>query len=101
MPEVDKPRVAAGCKIVLNGTDLKQEGLHSFVIDSDIDQPDMCTLILQNTSEYNYSEGTNQGDSLEIKIGPDDSGAGFVFKGEVVGLEPIFDAGSESRVTIR
>jgi uncharacterized protein len=94
-------RVAAGCKIILNGTDLKQEGLHSFVVESDIDQPDMCTLTLQNTSEYNYSAQTNQGDSLEIKIGDDDAKAQFVFKGEVVGIEPVFDAGSESRVTLR
>jgi uncharacterized protein len=101
MPESVAPRVAAGCKIVLAGTDLKQEGLHSFVIDSDIDQPDMCTLILQNTSEYNYSQDTKQGDSLDIKIGESESAADFVFKGEVVGIEPIFDAGSESRVTIR
>src|SRR5688572_11846219 len=94
-------RVAAGCKIILNGNDLKQEGLHSFIIDSDIDQPDMCVLVLQNTSEYNYSQDTKQGDTLEIKIGPDDAKAGFVFKGEIIGIEPIFDAGSESRVTIR
>ncbi len=94
-------RVAAGCKINLNGQDLKQEGLHNFVVDMDLDQPDMCSLTLQNTSEYNYSSSCSQGDALEIKIGPDDSSAAAVFKGEVVGVEPVFDAGSESRVTIR
>ncbi len=94
-------RVAAGCKVVLNGSPVKDEAIHGFTVDQDLDQPDMCSLVLNNTKDFSFSEQCNQGDALEIKIGPEESKAEFVFKGEIVGLEPVFDSGGASRVTLR
>jgi phage protein D len=94
-------RVAAGCEVKLNGSKVDDKSFHQFIVDQDLDQPDMCSLVLNNTPDHSWSTKTNIGDSVEIKIGQDSSSADFVFKGEVVGIEPVFDAGGESRVTVR
>jgi phage protein D len=94
-------RVAGGAEVKLAGAKVDEKAFHGFIVDMDLDQPDMCTLVLNNTSDFSYSAKTNQGDTLEVKIGPDSGGAGTIFSGEVVGVEPVFDAGGESRVTIR
>jgi phage protein D len=94
-------RVAAGCKVTLAGKEVKPESLHGFIVEQDIDTPWMATVTLDNTPDWAYSSKTKQGDTVEIKIGPDTSKADTVFDGEVVGIEPVFDAGSETRCVLR
>jgi len=94
-------------RVTLNGTQVPNEALHGLAVDSDIDAPDMCTITLNNAgSNPRYSADTNQGDSVEVTVSPTegDSGPGSgtaIFKGEVVGLEPIWDGHGETKVIVR
>ena len=68
---------------------------------ADLDQPDHGIVTLSNLSTK-YSEQITEGDDLEVKLGfVDGEDQGTVFKGEVVGIEPIYDARSPARVHIR
>ena len=66
-----------------------------FTVDVDLNQPDMCSLVLVNI-KGSYSAKVKNSDSLEIK-----GGGKTIFKGEVLGVEPTFDYGQPSRVHIR
>jgi phage protein D len=77
---------------------IKDVDIHSVVVDQDVDQPDMCTLSLNNATHL-YSNGIRLGDPVEVKIGG--AGGASIFKGEVVGLEPIYKTGGESRCIVR
>jgi phage protein D len=96
-------RVAAGCEVKLAGQKIEEhgKGFHGFIVEQDIDTPWMATVTLNNTSDHNWSNNAKLGDTLEIKIGPDTSKADLVFDGEVVGIEPVYDAGGETRVVLR
>jgi phage protein D len=72
--------------------------IHSVVVDMDVDQPDMCVLTLNNATHL-FSNGIRLADEVEVKVGG--SGGTSLFKGEVVGLEPIYKTGGESRCIIR
>ena len=72
--------------------------IHSLVVDQDVDQPDMCVLTVNNAS-HRYSNDVRLGDELEVKIGG--SGGTSIFKGEVVGLEPLYKTGGESKCIVR
>ena len=69
----------------------------SFVIDRDMFQPDTCAIVLSNQGGQ-YAD-IKVADEVEIKVG-DDAGES-IFKGEVVGLEPLYKGGEKSRLLIR
>lgn len=71
--------------------------LLSFVVERDMFQPDMATVVLSNQGGQ-YS-GTELGTEIEISIG-DDAGTS-VYQGEVIGLEPIYRGGEKSRIVLR
>ncbi len=54
--------VSCGSHKPLNDADL-----HSFTVDQDLSQPDMCTLQLKNNA-HKFSNGVTLGDEVEIKI---------------------------------
>ena len=84
-------------KITIGGTDIQESDFQSFVIERDMFQPDMAAIVLSNQGAL-YS--TKQvGDAVEIKVG--DGGGTSIYKGEVVGLEPIYRGGEKSRILIR
>jgi len=77
-----------------------ENNLVSFSVEQDFGQPDMCSVTIRNEhSEYTAgSDKVSLGDSVEIKIGDDKV---TVFKGEVVGLEPIYKANGENVLVVR
>jgi phage protein D len=70
-------------------------------VELDIDQPDMCCATMNNTNDFKYTREVKQGDSIEFKIGGTTAAVQTIFKGEVVGLEPVFDVSGETKVLIR
>jgi phage protein D len=60
-------------------------------------QPDMAQIVLSNQGDE-YTTTLKIGDAIEIKVG---DSATSVYKGEVVGVEPIYKGGEKTRVVIR
>jgi uncharacterized protein len=79
-------------------TAVPDSSVHSLVVDQDVDQPDMCVVTLNNAS-HSFSNDIRLGDEVEVKIGG--QGGKTIFKGEVVGLEPIYKTGGESKCVVR
>lgn len=91
--------VAPNFRITLDGgeQDEAETDLLSFVIERDVFQPDMATLVLNNEGgKYSIWK---LGSALEIFIGDDDGKS--VFQGEVIGLEAAYRGGDQSRISIR
>ncbi|HUH02718.1 MAG TPA: contractile injection system protein, VgrG/Pvc8 family [Kofleriaceae bacterium] len=71
--------------------------LLSLTVDQDLNQPDMCVMTLGN-EDHAFSNGIKHGDAVEVTVG---DGNKVIFKGEVVGLEPFYKAGGESKCVVR
>jgi phage protein D len=68
----------------------------SYVVEKDMFQPDMAAVTVSNQgAKYNK---VKVGDPIEIKVG--DSQVS-IYKGDIVGVEPIYRGGEKARVTIR
>ena len=68
----------------------------SFVIERDMNQPDMAAIVLHNQgAKYSTKK---VGDEVEVKVGDDKKS---IYKGEVVGLEPTYKGGEKTRILIR
>lgn len=91
----------AGARVLLNGTEQDPQAMALVTVDLDVNQPDMCTATMNNTNDFKYTRQVKQGDLLEFKIGSTTAAVQVIFKGEVVGLEPIFDVSGETKVLIR
>jgi phage protein D len=74
--------------------------LHDVIVESDLGQPDHAVVTLSNESTK-WSEKVTEGDDMEIKLGLGGIPADTVFKGEITGIEPIYDTKSKVRVNIR
>lgn len=81
--------------IMIDGAEVPDEHFMEYVVERDMYQPDMATVVLNN--QGNVYTDKKIGAPVEIKVG--DNGAVSIFKGEIVGLEPTFD--KKSRITIR
>lgn len=88
--------------VLFDGTEIPDTDIISFVVESDLDQPDMATITLRNDT-HEHTGARNHGQSVEIKVGGGDgSNKKTIFKGEIVGIEPAYKAGGEgSKVVIR
>ena len=86
----------------------------SFIIEQDLDQPDMCLLTLDNKEgettgpwEGNYNEKRSPsnlidlGDELTLSVGADPAAATPVFHGEIVGFETVYKSDGGSLCIIR
>jgi uncharacterized protein len=81
--------------IMLGGAEVPDGHMLSVTIDRDMYQPDMASILLANQSDL-YS--TQQiGGPVEIKV----NGGASIYKGEIVGLEPIYKGGDKSKILIR
>jgi phage protein D len=83
-------------KITVGGQDVPEDHQVSFVVDRDINQPDMAAIVLYN-QDHRYSK-LKVSDPVEILIGKD---AKSIYKGEIVGLEPVYRGGEPQRISIR
>jgi phage protein D len=85
-----------GSKVSKDDQELKTD-FQSFVIERDMFQPDMAAIVMSNQGGQ-YAQ-TKIGDEIELSIG--DNAGEPIYKGEVVGLEPIYRGGEKSKILIR
>jgi phage protein D len=84
------------CDIFLGGKEVSDNHFLSYVVDRDMFQPDMASIVLANQNDI-YSTKT-VGSEVEIKVG---STPTSIFKGEIVGLEPVYKGGEKAKILIR
>jgi uncharacterized protein len=95
------PAIQVDCSVKLGTKELTGDEIHDVLVESDLDQPDHAIITLSNLSTK-HSEEVTEGDEIEVKLGfVDGKDQGPVFKGEVVGIEPIYATGAPARVHIR
>jgi len=95
------PAIQVDCSVKLGTKEITGDEVHDVLVEADLDQPDHTVVTLSNLSTR-YSEDVTEGDELVVKLGfVDGKNQGTVFKGEVVGIEPIYAANAPARVHIR
>ena len=91
---------APNCDIFLDGEEVPDGHLQSYTVDRDMFQADMASIMLFNQSDIWSTQKV--GGTVEIKVGGGSGGASTsIYKGEIVGLEPIYKGGDKSRILIR
>src|SRR4051812_47794695 len=89
------------CTVKIGSTEITGDEVHDVLAEADLDQPDHAVVSLSNLSTK-YSETIAEGEDIEIKLGfVDGATPGIVFKGEVTGIEPIYDSRAPARVMVR
>ena len=91
---------AANFKIKIGDKDPEDDvkpDLQSFVVERDMFQPDMAAIVLSN--QGGTWSTVKVGDPIEINVG--DAAGENIYKGEVVGLEPVYKGGEKARMLIR
>lgn len=81
--------------ILLGSYEVPDGHLQSYTVDRDMFQADMASIVLFNQSDIYSTQKV--GDPIEIKVGSGTS----IYKGEIVGLEPVYKGGEKSRILIR
>jgi len=82
--------------IFLDGKEVPDGHILSYVVERDMYQADMAAIMLANQSDI-YSP-LAIGSPVEIKVGNDSKS---IYVGEIVGLEPIYKGGDRSKILIR
>jgi uncharacterized protein len=82
-------------EVKLNGKPVTTGNFQSFVVERDVNQPDMCAVVLANQGSH-YTTQYKVTDTIEISVS-DKS----IYKGEVVGIEPQFKGGGKTTVLFR
>lgn len=82
--------------ILIGGTAADDNHFQSYVVDRDMFQPDMAAIVLANQGDV-YSTKTI-GTEIEVQVGNNKTS---VFKGEIVGLEPVYKGGDKTVILIR
>src|SRR5579872_4053729 len=88
--------------VKLQATEVTGDEVFDLTVECDLDLPDMAAIVLANKSTK-WTEKVNLGDTVEVKLGFAANAAtpNIVFKGEVTGLEPIYDTKGGQRVIVR
>ncbi len=84
-------------KIGSRKTEDVKPDVQSFLVERDMFQPDMAAIVLGN--EAGQYSAMKIGDAVEISVG--DNAGTNIFKGEVIGLEPVYRGGEKSRIVVR
>jgi len=96
-------RTSAGAdqlRASLAGAEAPRNAVAKIIVDQDLDQPDMATIVVEGREGVRLANRLVTGDQVTIVVEPRPSAA-TLFKGEVVGIEPVFDAGGRSKAAIR
>lgn len=88
--------VSPNVKILVGGTEVPPSNFQSYVVDRDMFQPDMASVVLSNQGDI-YS-ATKCGDELEIQVGDENK---TIFKGDIVGVEPTYKGAEKTRILLR
>jgi Bacteriophage probable baseplate hub protein len=88
--------------VTIDGKQIKPDEVHDLNVECDLDQPDMAAIVLSNKSTK-YSETVKLGDDISVDGGfaTGANDADTIFKGEVTGLEPIYQTKGPQRVVVR
>ena len=81
--------------VKVNNTVFSVGDVFEVSVDNDLNQPDMATILVSNVKGQ-YSHMVKLGDDCQISASNEP-----IFKGEVIGLEPVFDSNLPSRCVIR
>jgi phage protein D len=85
--------------IKIGGADIDDGQVISFVVEQDLGQPDMAVITLNNANHVQtMNSAIQQGKPVEIAV---QEPPVVIFKGEVVGIEPIYKAGGQSTCIVR
>ena len=87
---------AVALAVMLDGKLVEQEHVQGAVIEKDMFQPDMASIVLMNQGDM-YST-TKIGAPVEVKKGTEGP---TLYKGQVVGLEPTYKGGQKTTIVIR
>ena len=87
---------SANVDLLFNGKEVPDGHIQELSVERDMFQPDMATIVLMNQGDI-YSK-QKIGDACEIKVGEN---AVSIFKGDIVGLEPIYKGGEKTTILIR
>jgi phage protein D len=80
--------------IFLQGEEVPDGHLLSYTVDCDMYQPNMAAILLANQSDLYSTQKV--GATVEIKVKE-----GTIYKGEIIGLEPIYKGGDKSKILLR
>jgi phage protein D len=82
--------------VTIGGDPVSTGNFHSFSVERDVNQPDMCAVVLANQASF-YTSKFKVADEMEIKVDDDQS----IYKGQLVGIEPSFKGGGKTTVLLR
>lgn len=88
---------AVAFKVQVKGEEISDNYLVSWVVEQDLGQPDMCSITIRN-EDHSFSDKYSLGDPVEVLAGDNSLP---VFKGEVVGLEPVYRADGQNVMIVR
>ncbi len=91
------PVAAPNVDVFLDGTEVPDHDFISYVVERDMNQPDMAAVVLSNQNDI-YTPKAKIGAKLEIKVGTD---AKSIYVGEILGVEPIYRGGETTKILIR
>ncbi|MBP6633010.1 MAG: phage late control D family protein [Kofleriaceae bacterium] len=97
MPDLTNRATAIKWKLDIGGP-VSVSDIVSFVLEMDFNQPHMAVVVLKN-DDHKYTPQCNHGDPMKLEVS--ENGGPPLFSGEVVGLEPQYKAGGESRLVVR
>ena len=96
MPNDDNRAAATQVTIKVAGNELPTDEVLRFQVMSDLNQPDMAVVTVQNMGNR-HSNKYKPGDPVELEV----HGGNGLFKGELVGVEPVYEAGGKSTCVLR
>jgi phage protein D len=82
--------------ILFDGKPADDNHFQAYIVDRDMFQPDMAAIVLANQNDV-YST-KKVGTAIEVQVGDSRTP---IFKGEIVGLEPVYGGGNKTLITIR
>jgi phage protein D len=102
MPPAQQSAFSTDFDVKIGGSDIEDGDVLSFIVERDLNQPDMAVLTLRNDADK-HTLARRPGEEVEVKAGGANEGApkAVLFKGEIVGIEPSYKAQGESKVIIR
>jgi len=83
-------------KVTIGGDEVSTGNFHSFSVERDVNQPDMCAVVLANQASF-YTAKFKVADDIEIQVDNNES----IYKGQLVGIEPSFKGGGKTTVLLR
>src|SRR5436305_1517513 len=85
--------------LTVNGED-QHAGLDEFTVSADLDGPDTAEITLNN-EDTDFSTKFKPGDEIVIKIAMEhDDKPKTIFKGKIMGINPVFENVGPKRVTL-